>query len=189
MEIPDTLRRLPEDWPAADRGALEAVIPLLYDELHRLASRHLQHERPNHTLQTTALVHEAYLRLAEQRNLRLDDRHQILGVAARLMRFILVDHARQRSAVKHGGGTYSVSVDDTELAASDSALGLLDLDSALTRLAAQDARKARVAEMRIFAGSSVEEISDTLAVAPVTVARDWKFARAWLARELSPPPI
>ncbi len=184
-ELPEALRRLPAGWTAENRAALEAAIPLVYEDLRRLARQQLRRERQNHTLQTTALVHEVYLRLVDQRNLRIEDRAHVLAVSARLMRFILVDHARRRGATRHGGDLRRVSLEDAEALSADPATSLIDLDAALERLTCRDARKAQVAEMRLFAGLTIDEIAQVLLVSPVTAARDWQFARAWLARELS----
>lgn len=184
MPRPDSFTCLPPQWTAQHGDALNSVIPFVYEELRRLASRQLARERPNHTLQTTALVHEVYMRLVEQRNIRPADRGHLLAVSARLMRFILVDYARQRRSDKHGGAAPHLSLEDAHGLSVDPQLGLLDLDAALGRLARHDARKADVAEMRLFAGLTVDEIAAVLDVSPATVARDWRFARAWLENEL-----
>ena len=188
--MPDS-RRSPETpvtdflraWSAGDRSALDAVIPLVHAELKRLARRRLAGERPNHTIQPTALVNEAYMRLANERGMKWQDRSHFLAVAAQLMRFILVDHARKRRNQKRGGDHEIVAL-DMEVA-DFGAESVLKVDHALSDLAKVDERKARVVEMRVFAGLSVDESARLLGVSVETVGRDWKFARAWLQRELS----
>lgn len=167
-------------WRAGDRGALEALTPLVYAELHRLASGALARERPDHTLQATALVHEAFLRLHGGRPAACHDRLHFFTLAARLMRHILVDHARQLRAARRGAGAVKLSLDDAgELADSDGS-DLLALDAALQELAAADARKARVVELRFFGGLSVEETAEALGVSMPTVILDTRLARAFL---------
>ena len=170
-------------WSGGDREALDAVIPLVHAELKRLARSRLAGERPNHTIQPTALVNEAYLRLRNERGMQWQDRSHFLAVAAQLMRFILVDHARKRRNQKRGGDQQIVAldVDVADLGAE----GVLRIDDALTALAKVDERKARVVEMRVFAGLSVAESARLLGVSVETIGRDWKFARAWLQRELT----
>lgn len=172
-------------WGNGDRSALDRLIPLVYDELRRIAHRHLQGERAEHTLQTTALVNEVYLKLANERAMQWHGRGHFLAVAAQLMRNILVDYARTRNYAKRGGGAQPVALEEALTVADERAAGLLALDDALQRLATFDERKSRVAVLRFFAGLSVEETAQVLEVAPVTVMRDWQFARAWLQRELS----
>ena len=184
-DLPEALRRLPEEWTAVNRQALETLMPSVYEELRRLAHRQLRQERPGHTLQTTALVHEVYLRLLEQRNLNTDDRAHLLAVAARLMRFILVDYARRRRAIKHGGVAPHVPIDEALVVSPERADRFLELDAALDRLSALDHRKLQVAELRLFGGLSTDEIAGTIGVSAITVKRDWQFARAWLERELT----
>ncbi len=182
------ITRLLRDWQGGDAEALERLIPLVYRELHALASRHLSRERPGHTLQTTALVHEAYLRLAEQRQVDWKGRAQFFGIAARLMRRILVDHARRERRAKRGGGAPHLSL---ELAAGVPGRGSVDavdacaLDRALSRLEAADPQQARVVELRFVGGMTVEETAQVMDVSPATVKRDWAVARAWLYREMS----
>jgi RNA polymerase sigma-70 factor, ECF subfamily len=170
-------------WSEGDRSALDAVIPLVHAELKRLARRRLAGERPNHTIQPTALVNEAYMRLANERGMKWQDRSHFLAVAAQLMRFILVDHARKRRYLKRGGDQQIVALDMD--VADIGAEGILRVDDALNDLAKVDERKARVVEMRVFAGLSVDESARLLGVSVETVGRDWKFARAWLQRELT----
>ena len=169
-------------WSGGDRAALDAVIPLVHAELKRLARRRLAGERPNHTIQPTALVNEAYVRLANERGMKWQDRSHFLAVAAQLMRFILVDHARKRGYLKRGGDRQIVALDMD--VADVGAESVLRIDDAIADLAKVDERKARVVEMRVFAGLSVDESARLLGVSPETIGRDWRFARAWLQREL-----
>ena len=175
-------------WRGGDQAALEALLPLVYDELRRLAHHYLKAERPNHTLQSTALVHEAYLRLAGQEPLQLQDRAHFFGVAAHLMREILVDHARSRRAAKRDFG-YQITLDEGVLASQENSLDLFTLDSALNQLMRRDPQQARIVEMRFFAGLTIEETSIVLGVSPATVKRDWVTARAWLHREMEGIPL
>ena len=170
-------------WGDGDRGALDRLTPIVYDELRRLASRYMRGERPGHSLQTTALVNEAYIRLVDYRGMRWQDRAHFFAVSAQLMRRILVDHARRHN-LKRGGGVQHVSFEDTAEVGSDRAADLLALDDALDALARVDPRKVQVVEMRYFGGLSVEETADVLKVSPLTVMRDWSTAKAWLYREL-----
>jgi RNA polymerase sigma-70 factor (ECF subfamily) len=170
-------------WGDGDRRALDRLTPIVYDELRRLASRYMRGERPGHSLQTTALVNEAYIRLVDYRGMRWQDRAHFFAVSAQLMRRILVDHARRHN-LKRGGGVQHVSFEDTAEVGSDRAADLLALDDALDALARVDPRKVQVVEMRYFGGLSVEETADVLKVSPITVMRDWSTAKAWLYREL-----
>lgn len=176
-------------WGGGDRAALDALLPAVYDELHQQAARALRREAPGHTLQPTGLVHEAYLRLVDQRRARWENRAQFFGVAAQLMRRILVDHARSRRADKRGGGARAVTL-GTDLPAGDGAAGspaaldVLALDDALARLAALDPRQARVVELRYFGGLDIDETAAALGISPATVKREWTVARAWLRRAL-----
>jgi RNA polymerase sigma factor (TIGR02999 family) len=171
-------------WGGGDQAALDRLLPVVYDELRRQAQRYLRRERPGHTLQTTALVHEAYLRLIDQRQARWQTRSQFFGVAAQLMRRILVDHARGRHAAKRGGAAIQVPLEEESAAAQERDVDLLALDEALTRLAAFDPQQARVVELRYFTGLGIEETAEALGVSPATVKREWAMARAWLKREL-----
>ena len=171
-------------WRSGDQSALKALLPLVYDELRRLARRYLSKERSEHTLQATALVHEAYLRLVDQSPSAIDSRTQFFGIAARLMRQILVDHARSRQASKRGGGKL-ISLDESADISPQKDLNLIALDDALSELARLDERQVRIVELRFFAGLSIEETSRVLAVSPVTVKRSWTNARLWLHRELT----
>ena len=169
------------------RGGLDALIPDIYQELRRLAGKVMSAERSDHTLQTTALVHEAYMELAGIHGLTVDSRPRFLSLAAQVMRRILVDHARARRAAKRGGGAVRVTLSDG-MAISGPTLDVLAFDEALTRLSALDEQLVRIVEMRFIAGMSVEETGEALAVSPTTVKRDSAMARAWLARELSGEP-
>lgn len=177
--------RLLEDWSRGDRQALDALMPLVHDELHRLARGYLARERPGHTLQATALVNEAYLRLVGERNMQWQSRAHFIGVAARLMRFILVDHCRRKHYQKRGGDSARVPFDEDLPVAAGRGEELIALDHALTKLAAQDERKGRIAELRYFGGLTVEETAEVLSVSVATVMRDWRLTRAWLQRELA----
>jgi RNA polymerase sigma factor (TIGR02999 family) len=168
------------DWGHSDKQGLDQMLPVVYQELHRLASHYLSREDPGHTLQPTALVHEAYLRLVDQRRVDWRNRAQFLGVAAGMMRRILVNHARDRVAQKRGGDARPVSL---SLVASPSGrpdIDLIALEQALERLAAMDERKGRVVELKFFGGLTVEEIAEVLKISGATVEREWSFARAWL---------
>jgi len=177
---PSTETQLLLAWTAGDRQALDRMLPLVYDELHRLAAGYLARERPDHTLQPTALVHEAFLRLINQREVDWRNRAQFLGVAAGLMRRILVNHARDRAASKRGGERERVSLSLVEVPSGGPDVDLIALEDALERLATLDERKAKVVELRFFGGMSVEEVGEVLGVSRATVEREWSFARAWL---------
>src|SRR6516164_1578400 len=174
------------DWGNGDREALKAILPLVYDELRRLARHHLRQERPNHTLQTTALVHEAYLRLAEEQSLHVKNRAHFLGIAAQLMRWILVDYERSRRTAKRGAGLTPMRLDSSAAKGQASAgdIDLLALNDALDRLAKLNSQQSRIVELRYFGGLTVEDISEFLGISPTTVNRSWSSARAWLRREL-----
>jgi RNA polymerase sigma factor (TIGR02999 family) len=178
--------RLLHAWRAGDQDALDALMPLVYRELRQLARQQMRHERPDHTLQATALVNEAYLRLLEIKQIQWEDREHFFAVAARLMRRILVDSARARAADKRGHGMRPAPLEEGEAVGSNPVGDLLLLDQALRKMEAVDARKAQVVELRAFMGLSVEEAGLVLGVSAETVKRDWRFAKAWLARELAP---
>ena len=178
------ITQLLADWGSGDQAALEKLLPLVYDELHRLASSYMRRERPDHTLQTTALVHEAYLRLVGQRNVRWQTRVHFFAAAAQVMRHILVDYARGRRRAKRGDGVPPLSLDEAAVLSNERADELLAVNDALIRLAAADPRKGRVFELRYFGGMSVDEAAEALQVSPATVARDWRMAKAWLRREI-----
>ena len=173
-------------WDVGDPTAADRLFRALYTELHRQAARAMRGQGTGHTLQTTALVHEAYLRLADRRGDAWHDRAHFLGVAARAMRHVLVDHARARGTAKRGGGARLVTLDthDAPAAESASAVELLALHEALARLAALDPEQARLVELRYFGGLSIEETAEVLGVSPATVKREWAIARGWLRREL-----
>jgi len=176
--------RILRAWGKGDQQALEKLMPVVYGELRRLAQHYLRRERPDHTLQATALVHEAYLRLVDQRAVTWQNRAHFFGVAAQLMRRILVDHARRHHAAKRGGTALKVSLNDVVLAAEERAEDLVALDDALNRLAAMDPRQGRVVELRLFGGLTVEETAEVLRISPATVKREWTTAKAWLSREI-----
>jgi RNA polymerase sigma factor (TIGR02999 family) len=172
-------------WGGGDAAALEQLIPLVHAELRRLARRHMARERPGHTLQPTALVNEAYLRLVDLRQMRWQDRNHFFAMAARLMRRILVDTARSRGYQKRGGHARQVSLDEGLVVSEPPSEDLLAVDTALTRLAAMSPQRAQVVELRFFGGLNVEETAEALKVSSETVKRDWRLAKAWLLRELA----
>jgi len=171
-------------WSDGDRAALDRLTPIVYDELRRLARHYMRRERPGHSLQTTALVNEAYMRLVDYKRMQWQNRSHFFAVSAQLMRRILVEHARRHN-LKRGGDVQHVSLDETALVGSERAANLVALDHAMEALAKFDPRKVRVVEMRFFGGLSVEETAEVLRVSPVTVMRDWSTAKAWLYRELA----
>ncbi|HVF73350.1 MAG TPA: sigma-70 family RNA polymerase sigma factor [Chthoniobacterales bacterium] len=177
--------QLLSDWRGGDSAALDKLIPLVQPVLQQLAHRYMSRERPGHTLQTTVLVHDAYLQLANQNHPDWQNRAHFFAVAAQLMRRIMVDHARQRQALKRGGGALKVTLDEAAHAVEERAVELLALDEALEKLTAFDKRKADVVEMRYFGGLTMEEIADVLKVHVNTVTREWSAARAWLFATLS----
>jgi len=172
-------------WRQGDAAALDRLIPLVYDELRHVASRRLRGESPGHTLQATALVHEVYLRLVDVDRMTVTSRAHFLGVAATLMRQILVDHARRQRADKRGGGATLLRLDEVSPAASAPGVDVLALDEALDALSAIDSRQCRVVELRFFAGLKIDEVAEALDVSPATVEREWALAKAWLYRHLS----
>jgi RNA polymerase sigma factor (TIGR02999 family) len=172
-------------WRQGDESALERLIPLVYEELHRIAHRYLGGERPGHMLQTTALVNEAYLRLVDSSRVEWQSRAHFFAVSSQLMRRVLVDFARSRNYQKRGGGALQISLDEALAASTERGADLVLLDDALTTLAATDPRAGRVVEMRFFGGLSVEETAEALGVSPETVKRDWAWAKAWLLREMT----
>lgn len=180
----DDITHLLLAWNAGDAEALDRLMPLVQTELHRLAHRHMAGERPGHQLQTTALVNEAYLRLIDSSRVGWQDRTHFFAVSAQLMRRILVDFARSRDRLKRGGDVIHVPLDEAEALSLDSTVDFAALDDALIALATLDERKSRVVELRFFGGLTVEETAEVLQVSPMTVMRDWDFAKAWLRREL-----
>jgi RNA polymerase sigma factor (TIGR02999 family) len=181
----ENLTKLLVDWSNGDAQALEKLTPLVYRDLHRLAQRYLRSEPPSHTLQSTALVHEAYLRLIDQRNTRWQNRAHFFGISAQLMRRILVDYARARKAGKRGGYAAKVHIDESVAAPEQQNLDLVVLDDCLRTLSGIDPQQARVVELRYFAGLTVEETAEVMHVSPTTVKREWRLARAWLHREIA----
>jgi RNA polymerase sigma factor (TIGR02999 family) len=184
-EAPSEVSLLLQGWRNGDRNALDALLPLVYKELRRLAHFQLRKERPDHTLQSAALVHEAYLRLVGLNPPQWESRTHFFAIAAQLMRQILVDYARRHRAAKRGGGAGNLSLDEVPMLSRQKDVDVLSLDEALKALAKIDPRQSRVVELRFFAGLSLAEISEVLEIAPATVQRDWTAARAWLHREIS----
>ena len=184
-ELPSQITQLLQDWRGGDRKALDALLPLVYKELRRLAHQQLRRERPDHTLQSAALVHEAYLRLAGMNAPLWESRTHFFAIAAQLMRQILVDYARRHAADKRGGSVCKLSLEEATPKPRRAEVDIVALDDALHALARIDPRQSHVVELRFFAGMSLEEISDALEIAPATVQRDWTAARAWLHREMS----
>jgi RNA polymerase sigma factor (TIGR02999 family) len=176
-----------EAWQLGDGAARERLLPLVYDELRRVARARLRQERPNHTLQPTALVHEAYLRLIGPGEATPRNRAQLFGVAARLMREILVDHARRKAAGKRGGSAMTVGLNDAMAAPEVAIVDILALDEALSELDARDSRLCQVVELKFFTGLTIDEAAAALQVSPATVERDWTVARAWLHQRLASP--
>ena len=172
-------------WREGDRRALDELMPLVYEELRRLAAHYMRGERPGHTLQTSALVNEAYLRLAAHEEIQWQDRAHFFAVAAQAMRRILVDHARRRGNQKRGGGAPRVALDEALIVSAERVAEVVALDDALARLAEIAPRKSQLVELRFFGGLSIEEAAEVLGVSPGTVMRDWTFAKAWLRREIA----
>ena len=181
----ESITQLLTEWRDGDKTALDRLIPLVYEELRRLAHHYLRRERPGYTLQTTALVNEAYLKLVDHKGMRWQNRSHFYAVAAQAMRRILIDQARSRDAAKRGGGANVVSLDEAAILAQTQAAQLLALDDALNQLALIDKRKSRIVELRYFGGLSVEETAEVIGVSPVTVMREWSSAKAWLLRAMS----
>jgi RNA polymerase sigma factor (TIGR02999 family) len=179
------ITRLLLDWRSGKKAALDRLTPLVYQELRQIAVGHLRRDRSDHTLQPTALIHEAYLRMVGQDMPEWKSRTHFFGIAAHLMRQILVDHARKQGAAKRGAGNKKISLDEAVVFSEEKSSNLLHLDEALTRLSALDQRKAQVIEMRYFAGLSVQETSEALQISVATVGRDLRMAEAWLRRELT----
>ncbi len=182
---PQAVTELLLAWNSGDESALEKLMPLVYDELHRLAHRYLGGERAGHTLQTTALVNEAYLRLIDASRVQWQNRAHFFAVSAQLMRRVLVDFARARQYQKRGGGAQQVSLEEALAVSNERGAELLALDDALKTLAAADERASKVVELRFFGGLSIEETAEVLRISPETVKRDWQWAKVWLLRELS----
>jgi len=186
--MPDAQKNLTElllAWQGGDKAALDQLIPVVYEELRRQARRHLRREDAGHTLQTTALIHEAYLRLVDQKNVQWQNRAQFFGIAAHLMRRILVDHARTKHRAKRGGSNVRISLTKAVALAKNPDLDLIEIDEALDRLAQIDEQQSRIVELRFFSGLNVEETAAALGISAATVKRDWSVAKAWLHREIS----
>src|SRR5262245_25670482 len=182
---PNEVTQLLREWSQGDQAAPEKLMPLVYGELRRMAHRYMAGQNPGHTLQTTALIHEAYLRLVNQSEKQWQNRSHFFAVAARAMRHILVDYARSKQAEKHGGGAQELSLDEALTVSQERAAEVVALDDALEELAKIDRRKSQIVELRFFGGLSVEETAEVLRVSAITVMRDWSMAKAWLHRELS----
>ena len=183
---PDEVTELLMEWSNGEQAALDRLMPLVYEELRRIARGHMKYQPPGHTLQTTALIHEAYLKLIGHPDKSWQNRAHFFGVAAQAMRHILVDYARKRQCEKRGGGVVMVSLNETTvISAERAAAEVVALDDALQRLAVVDPRKSRVVEMRYFGGLSVEETAEVLRVSSDTIMRDWRLAKTWLRRDLS----
>jgi RNA polymerase sigma factor (TIGR02999 family) len=185
---PQRVTELLAHWSHGDDAALAELTPLVYEELQRLAHRHMRGERPGHTLQTTALVNEAYLRLADQTNPNWQSRAHFFAVAARAMRRILVSYARSNRAQKRGGGAFKVELDEAAIVSPEQSKEFVDLHEALERLGRLDSRKAQVVELKYFGGLDYDEIAEVLKISRVTVRRDWEFAKLWLYTELHSAP-
>ena len=182
---PDEVTRLLVAWGNGNQAALEQLMPLVYEELHRLAHHYMRQEHPGHTLQTTALVNEVYFRLVDQKHVHWQNRAHFIAISAQLMRRILVDHARSHQYAKRGGDAHKVSLDEGAVVAQEQAADLIALDDALSSLAAIDERKMRIVELRFFGGLNVEETAEALKLSPRTVMREWSMAKAWLYRTIS----
>jgi len=172
------------DWNNGDKSAIDRLLPLVERELHRLAHSYMRKEGPNHTLQTTALINETYLRLVDQRRVKWQNRAHFFGIAAQIMRRILLNYARDQNRLKRGGKAIHVSLSEASILPAEKDREIMALDDALNRLEAIDQRKGKVVELRYFGGLTVEEVAEVLNVSKITVMRDWKFAKAWLAREM-----
>jgi RNA polymerase sigma-70 factor, ECF subfamily len=184
MPSPTEITGLLVDWSNGDQAALEQLLPLVERELHRLAHSYMRKENPDHTLQTSALVNEAYLKLVDQKRTRWQNRAHFFGIAAQIMRRILTNYARDQNRAKRGGKTVQVSLSEVAVMSQEKSRELLALDEALNKLAEVDERKSQVVELRYFGGLSVEETAEVLKISAVTVMRDWKYAQAWLARSI-----
>jgi len=182
---PNEVTQLLVAWSNGDSAARDALMPLVHEELRRLAHRYMRRERGNHTLQTSALVNEAYLRLIDQKDVHWQNRAHFFGIAARIMRRILVDYARKRGFAKRGGDLQPVALDEAMIVSPERAAEVVALDDALNRLGELDQRKSQIIELRFFGGLSIDETAEVLGVSSGTVMRDWTFAKAWLRREIT----
>jgi len=185
LSSPSEITTLLVDWGKGDKDALDQLFPLVERELHRLAHSYMRREDPDHTLQTTALINETYLRLIDQNRVHWQNRAHFFGIAAQIMRRILSNYARDQKRAKRGGGAVQVSLSRAAILSNEKTTELIALDEALKKLAIEDERKSQVVELKYFGGLSVEEIAEVLDVSEITVMRDWKYARAWLSREIS----
>ena len=182
---PHEITQLLAEWSDGNQSALDELYPLVYDELHKLARRYMSRERKGHTLQTTALINEAYVRLVDQRNVHWANRSHFFAISAQIMRRILIDHARRHAYAKRGGGARQVSLEEAATVTSKTGSELIRLDEALNSLAEKDPRRSRVVELRYFGGLNNEEIAGVLHISENTVTRDWNMARAWLYQQLA----
>lgn len=186
MPSSKSVTQLLEAWNSGDQTARDELVRLVYDELHRLAESYLRGERPDHSLQATALVNEAYLRLVGQHNVEWQNKQHFIGVAAEMMRRVLVDHARKHRRHKRGAGEYKLSLSKADRLTQEPDVNLVDLDEALDKLSQIDAQKARMVELRFFGGLSIKATAEVLKISTATVERDWRVAKAFLRREISP---
>lgn len=182
---PEEVSQLLKEWSNGDEAALDKVMPVVYQELRRLAHHYMRRERPGHTLQTTALVNEAYLRLAAYKKMRWQSRAHFFAVAAQVMRRILVEQARSKNFAKRGGGAEKISLDETVVVSAGRSAEVIAVDDALTELESWDPRKGKIVELRFFGGLSIEETAEVLKVSPTTVQREWRSAKAWLYKAIS----
>jgi RNA polymerase sigma factor (TIGR02999 family) len=187
MNVPhgESVTSLLAQWAAGDAAALDSLIPLIHEDLHRIAARHLRQERPEHTLQATALINEVWLRLVGEQTISWQNRAHFFGVSAEIMRRILVDHARRKQAGKRGGGIATIALDENLDWSDERDLSLVALDDALVELALLDPQQSKVVELRFFAGLTVEETAEVMGLSPTTIKREWRTARAWLLREMA----
>jgi RNA polymerase sigma factor (TIGR02999 family) len=183
--LPNEVTQLLINWSQGDQSALDELIPLVHAELRRLARHYLARENPGHTLQTSALINEAYIRLIDQQDMPWQNRAHFFGVAAQVMRHILIDHSRRYCSAKRGGGARKIALDEVMLVNDKRAEELVALDDALKTLATLDPRKSQIIELRFFGGMSIEETAEVLKVSPITVTREWRAAKAWLRREMN----
>jgi RNA polymerase sigma-70 factor, ECF subfamily len=182
---PNDITQLLLKWSEGSSAALEDLIPLIYPELRRLARKYMQRENPAHTLQTSALINEAYVRLVNQQGVEWQNRSHFFAVAAQAMRHILIDHARKHQVARRGGGLLRVSLDETAVASQERASEFLALDEALTQLALVDPRKSQIVEMRFFGGLTVDEVAQVMKLSPITIKREWRAAKVWLHFEIT----
>jgi RNA polymerase sigma factor (TIGR02999 family) len=186
MSATESVSHLLDQWNNGDREALDKLMPLIYEELRKMAKRYMRQQNPGHTLQTTALIHEAYLRMVKQKEKRIENRAHFFGIAAQAMRQILVDYARSRHTAKRGGDARTISLEEAALVTQDRAAELVAFDDALKELETLSKRQSRVVELRYFGGLTVDETATVLEVSPDTVMRDWSMAKTWLHRALRP---